>query len=190
MPRTHRNRSTSGDGIRRAEAWGWAVVAIVAALAFGGCSNRLQRLEGRVLVDGQPAMEGVQVFLYAQGSHWSAQGRVGPDGKFAMATNLRTGVMKGKYKVVLINSFESLKAASFSQEEMEAAQREGRPPKGWGEYQEKINAFLKSPPSGSGWIPKVYADLSTTPLTLEVPGARNPVTIEVPSASPETAGSR
>ncbi len=184
MRQTHRNRSARGGGIWGAKALGWAIVAVVAGLSFGGCSSRLQRLEGRVLVDGQPAMEGVQIFLYAQGNHWSAQGRVGPDGRFAMATNLRTGVMKGSYKVVLINSFESLRAASFSPEEMEAAQREGRPPKGWGEYQEKINAFLKNPPAGSGWIPKVYADLSTTPLTLEVPGARNPVTIDVPSTPP------
>jgi len=163
----------------------WLIAAVV---ALTGCSNRLQRLEGRVLVDGKPAMEGVQVFLYAQGNHWGAQGRVGANGRFAMATNSRTGVMKGTYKVVLINSLELIKAESFTPEEMEAAQREGRPPKGWGEYQKKINDFLAKPPSGPGWIPKVYADLGTTPLTLDVPGSGNPVTIDVPSKPPAAVG--
>lgn len=160
---------------------------LFAGTVFCGCSDGLQRLEGRVLVDGKPAMKGVQVFLYAQGDHWGAQARVAADGRFTMATNGRNGVMKGTYKVVLINSFESIQAESFAPDELEAARREGRPPKGWAEYQKKTNDFLAKPPTGPGWIPKVYAELATTPLTLEVPGAGNPVTIDVPSTPPEGA---
>jgi hypothetical protein len=92
--------------------------------------------------------------------------------------------MTGKYKVVLINSLESLKTESFTPEEMEAAQREGRPPKGWGEYQKKMNDFLASPPTGPGWIPKEYADREATPLSIEVPPKKRPVTFDVPSAQP------
>lgn len=133
---------------------------------------------------------GVQVFLYAQGNHQGAVARCDADGKFSAVTNGRTGLMKGNYKVVLINSLESLKAESFTPEEMEAAQREGRPPKGWGEYQAKIEGFLNKPPTGPGWIPKLYADRDASPLTIEVPPKKRPFTIEVPSAEPAAAPKR
>lgn len=157
-------------------------VAVAAfGLALAGCSNGLYRLEGQVLVDGKPAMEGVQVFLYAQGNHQGALARCGADGRFSVATNGRTGLMKGKYTVVLINSLESIKIEAFSPEEVEEAKREGRPPKGWGEYVKKEESFLNNPPTGPGWIPKVYADREATPLLIEVPPARHPITIDVPS---------
>jgi hypothetical protein len=169
---------------------GRTIAVLVLGLALSGCSNGLHRLEGQVLVDGKPAMEGVQVFLYAQGNHQGAIASCGPEGKFSVNTNGRTGLMTGTYKVVLINSFESLKAGSFTPEELEAAQREGRPPKGWGEYQAKIEGFLNKPPTGPGWIPKAYADRETSPLTIEVPPKKRPVTIDVPSAEPAAPAKR
>ena len=61
------------------------IVLAFAMSVQAGCSSRYVPVEGSILVDGKPAMEGVQVFFSPLGYTRPAEGIVtGADGQFTM----------------------------------------------------------------------------------------------------------
>jgi hypothetical protein len=149
--------------------------AVVMCLGVG-CSSGLHAVSGSVLVDGQPAMEGVQVIFTPVGDTKPAHGKVDGQGRFSLMTNQQRGVMPGKYRVLLINS-----SASISQPDTPIEPGVNVPPPEWIAYDRKLTEFLQNPPQGPGWIPKRYAALQDAPLSWTVPEDGVEATFEVQS---------
>jgi len=160
-----------------------AFVALMPFLALAtGCGDGLRSVTGVVMVDGQPAMEGVQVLFTPQGNTRMAAGAVGANGGFTMKTMVSPGVMRGEYKVVLINSTASIPPP----ESAPATGASGvgtAPPIGWDAYVNSVQKFLGNPPKGKGWIPKFYAEVGKTPLVWSVPKDGSKATFEISSES-------
>jgi len=158
-------------------------VALVPFLTLAtGCGDGLRSVTGVVMVDGQPAMEGVQVLFTPQGNTRMAAGAVGANGGFTMKTMVSPGVMRGEYKVVLINSTASIPPP----ESAPATGASGvgtAPPIGWDAYVNSVQKFLDNPPKGKGWIPKFYAEVGKTPLVWSVPKDGSKATFEISSES-------
>jgi len=153
----------------------WLLLAIL-AIASSGCGDGLRQVKGTVLVDGQPAMEGVRVLFVPQGNMRQADGTVGADGTFVMKTFEKKGVMPGDYKVTLVNSTKSI-----ARPDTEVDIASGKPPADVFKYMAEVQKLLDSPPVGPGWIPKSYADMSKTPLRVSVPKDGPTVKFEVPA---------
>jgi len=156
-------------------------VALMAVLSTG-CSDGLRAVKGTVLIDGQPAPEGVRVLFMPQGNMRQADATVGPDGTFVMKTFEKKGVMPGDYKVTLINSTKSI-----TRPDTPVDITTGKPPADVFKYMAEVQKLLDSPPVGPGWIPKLYADMAKTPLRVSVPKDGSNVKFEVP-ANTGTAG--
>ena len=148
--------------------------ATVVVCLSAGCGSGLHPVAGKVLVDGQPAMEGVQVIFTPVGDTKPAHGKVDGQGRFSLVTNQQRGVMPGKYRVLLINS-----SASISQPDTPIEPGVNVPPPEWIAYDRKLTEFLENPPQGPGWIPKRYAALQDAPLSWSVPEDGVEVTFEV-----------
>jgi hypothetical protein len=160
---------------------GWLVLGVAILLATG-CSRRFAAVEGTVLVDGKPAMEGVQVFFSPLGDTRPAEGAVvGADGGFTMRTMNEVGVMPGEYSVCLINSTNSIPKPTSDPNFVPV---NGDPPADWFAHLAAVNKFLENPPVGPGWIPKAYANHAETPLTVTVQAGRNQPVLEVQSTPP------
>jgi len=85
-----------------------AVAVAALALGLSGCGSSKYPVHGTVtLDDGTPLTKGLIVFERVDGGPpVTAQGNVGPDGRYALSTDKRgDGVPPGRYKV-LINPLE------------------------------------------------------------------------------------
>ena len=83
-----------------------AALAIVVALVAVGCSKggpKLQKVTGKLLVDGQPA-PGASLLFFTPGQKGGLvpSANTGPDGSFEIYTNSKPGVMTGNYNVTVI----------------------------------------------------------------------------------------
>jgi len=155
------------------------IVLAFAMSVQAGCSSRYVPVEGSILVDGKPAMEGVQVFFSPLGDTRPAEGIVtGADGQFMMRSMTHTGVMPGDYRVCLINSTESIPKPTSAPDFVPV---NGDPPRDWFAHLAAVTKFLESPPVGPGWIPKDYADHTKSPLTYSVSRGKNSPQFEVQS---------
>lgn len=151
----------------------WCVCLIAA-----GC-GRFAPVEGTILVDGKPAMEGVQVFFSPLGDTRPAEGMVvGAAGGFTMRTLNEVGVMPGDYRVCLTNSTESIPKPTSDPNFVPV---NGDPPADWFAHLAAVTKFLENPPIGPGWIPKDYADHTKTPLTCSVARGQNKPVFEITS---------
>ena len=160
--------------------------ALLTMLGAGcGGENRVT-VAGTVLVDGKPAMEGVRIYLSPVGNTRPADGFVGAEGTFSLKSMNNPGVMPGEYKVVLINSTESIPKPTS---DPNFTPVNGDPPKDWFAHLAAVTKFLENPPVGPGWIPKLYANHATTPLRHTVTGGNKKVTFEVES-TPVKAGAK
>jgi len=158
-----------------ARAWR-SIGMVTAAVLAAGCGNGLRNLGGRVLLDGEPAPEGVRVIFIALGDTMQADGIVGPDGRFELRTRSKAGVMPGRYKVILQNSTKSVPVPTVPIPEGVTM-----PPPEWMAYDRKVAELLSNPPQGPGWIPVAYASPETTTLTFDVPGSGSEAVLEVES---------
>lgn len=150
-----------------------------------GCGRRFAAVEGTIMVDGKPAMEGVQVFFSPLGDTRPAEGAVvGSEGEFTMRTMNAAGVMPGEYSVCLINSTNSIPKPTSDPDFVPV---NGDPPRDWFAHLAAVNKFLENPPVGPGWIPKAYASHAETPLTVSVQAGRNQPVFEVQSTPPAAA---
>jgi hypothetical protein len=135
-----------------------ALLAVV--LTIFGCGGMVP-VEGVVLIDGEPAPEGVSVFLAPTGNHKPAHSKTGPDGKFRPYTKFPgDGMMPGEYKVVLVTSTNKvpLPDHEFAREDDPAYQ----------EYLKKVEEFKRRPPT-KGSVPYTYGSPETTPLKWKIP---------------------
>ena len=156
------------------------VLAIVSAV---GCGNGMRPVSGKLTVDGQPAMEGARVLFLPEGDTRQAEGVVAADGAFEMKTFQNKGVMPGNYKVTLLNSTKSIPMPDFSAIEPGARLA----PPGFLEWEAKVKKLLESPPKEPGWIPRMYAEQSKTPLRWSVPKDGAKATFEVSHADGDKA---
>ena len=150
-----------------------SLVASLLLLTAGiaGCDgNRLRPVVGTVIVDGKPAMTGVEVVFIPQGNTREATGFVAEDGTVVMRTIGKPGAMAGLYKVVLRNSLDSIrKPQPDPTSEPTDDTKRMLAPMGWAERLAKETKFLENPPKGPGWIPKSYDSPANSPLQHTVP---------------------
>ena len=83
-----------------------AALTIVVALVAVGCSKggpKLQKVTGKLLVDGQPA-PGANLLFFTPGQKGGLvpSANTGPDGSFEIYTNSKPGVMTGNYNVTVV----------------------------------------------------------------------------------------
>lgn len=84
-----------------------AVLALLAGLAsWGGCgapadgySGPRGTVAGRMTLDGAPLTAGCQVLFMATRGGFVASGKIGPDGRYALAYRVRQGLPVGDYLV-------------------------------------------------------------------------------------------
>jgi hypothetical protein len=146
-----------------------AFLMLLTAGLVGCDGNRLRPVVGTVIVDGKPAMTGVEVVFIPQGNTREATGLVAEDGKVVMKTVGKPGAMAGLYKVVLRNSLDSIRKEPAPTSEPTDDTKRMLAPMGWAERLEKETKFLENPPKGPGWIPKSYDSPATSPLQHTVP---------------------
>jgi hypothetical protein len=80
------------------------LVGILALTGCGGGVGKLEPVEGKVEVAGQPVTGGDVTFVPVEppkGVPLRIQGKIGSDGRYKMTTNEKPGVPKGKYKVAV-----------------------------------------------------------------------------------------
>jgi hypothetical protein len=164
-----------------------AIVGVAAvALAASGCGgNGLVPVNGTLMVDGKPAMAGVRVFFSPKGNTRPADGWVAADGTFSLKTMNKPGAMPGDYAVTFTNSTESIPKPGT-----ELTPVNGDPPKDWMAHLALVTKFLENPPIGPGWIPKVYAEHSKTPLTYTVTRGANKATFDIESTPVKAAAAK
>jgi hypothetical protein len=159
--------------------------ALVALVASGCGSNSLVPVNGTLTVDGKPAMVGVRVFFSPKGDTRPADGWVVADGTFSLKTMNKPGVMPGDYAVTFTNSTESIPKPGT-----ELTPVNGDPPKDWMAHLALVTKFLENPPIGPGWIPKVYAEHSKTPLKYTVTRGVNKATFDIESTPVKAAAAK
>jgi hypothetical protein len=143
-----------------------AALALLAALAAGGCGGKTAKVQGVVTLDGKP-LPGATVTFIPAGSGRPAGGRSESDGSFRLTTfRPEDGALPGEYKVIVtlagaesapagadpMKLDDKAKAAFFTR--MSPASRAQE------EKQQR-----KAGPA----VPEVYTDVSRTPLRCTVP---------------------
>jgi hypothetical protein len=135
---------------------------LLAAVWLAGCTRDLLPVEGVVFVDGNPAESGTGLlFCPLDNPGRPATGRVGADGRFTMQTGPREGVMRGRFKVAISNSTNSVEPPVFV----------GDPDPYSPEFQlydQRLREFLARP-AQPGMIPVAYSSMTSTPLEWRVP---------------------
>ena len=154
------------------------LVQVAALSLIVGCGNGRIDITGTVMVDGRPAMEGVQVIFSPAGDTKQAYAQVATDGHFRLKTQQMIGVMPGEYRVLLINSTQSI-----PQPDTPIEPGVNVPPPEWIAYDRKLSQFLQRPPTGEGWIPVVYGSIADSPLRFRVPEDGAEATFEISSES-------
>lgn len=124
---------------------------MVAALAVcqAGCGKHSASVSGTVTLDGKPLATGVVNFTPAA-TGASAYANIGADGRYALQTGAEAGLEPGSYKVTVAANATAEQAAAMGVK----IGREGIMP-------------LLTPPR--------YADVSTTPLVVDVKAGRQEI---------------
>lgn len=127
------------------------ILAGVAALAVcqAGCGKHSASVSGKVTLDGKPLATGVVNFTPAA-TGASAYANIGADGRYALQTGAEAGLEPGSYKVTVAANATPEQAAAMGIK----IGREGIMP-------------LLTPPR--------YADVSTTPLVVDVKAGRQEI---------------
>jgi hypothetical protein len=127
------------------------ILAVVAALAVcqAGCGKHSASVSGSVTLDGKPLATGVVNFTPAA-TGASAYANIGADGRYALQTGAEAGLEPGSYKVTVAANATPEQAAAMGIK----IGREGIMP-------------LLTPPR--------YADVSTTPLVVDVKAGRQEI---------------
>lgn len=84
---------------------GMLVLAALVSLGMPGCSKgpTLQKVSGKLLVDGQPAA-GANLLFFTPGQKGGIvpSANTGPDGTFQIFSNAQPGVLPGSYSVTVV----------------------------------------------------------------------------------------
>ena len=135
---------------------------LLAAAWLTGCTRDLLPVEGVVIVDGKPVESGTGLlFCPLDKPGRPATGRVGADGRFTMQTGPREGVMRGRYKVAISNSTNTVEPPVFDGEAYPWSPEFQR-------YEQRLREFLAQP-ARPGMIPVAYSSMMSTPLEYRVP---------------------
>jgi len=141
------------------------LVLAVAGFTLGGCEAKKElphaRVHGKVTYQGKPLTYGSVMFFPVEapkdGTLQGASGDIQPDGTYELKSQSTGGALLGKHKVVVY-------AVDLG--------RSTQPSKG-GTAPAATKGTLKSV------LPKIYSDLSTTPLVHTVVDGDNPIDIEI-----------
>ncbi|MBM4010261.1 MAG: carboxypeptidase regulatory-like domain-containing protein [Planctomycetes bacterium] len=127
------------------------MLAMVATLSVcqAGCSKHSASVSGNVTLDGKPLATGVVNFTPAA-TGASAYANIGADGRYALQTGAEAGLEPGAYKVTVAANATADQAAAMGIK----VGRDGIMP-------------LLTPPR--------YADVSTTPLVVDVKAGRQEI---------------
>jgi hypothetical protein len=147
---------------------------LLAAAWLTGCTRDLLPVEGVVIVDGKPVESGTGLlFCPLDKPGRPATGRVGADGRFTMQTGPREGVMRGRYKVAISNSTNTVEPPVFDGEAYPWSPEFQR-------YEQRLREFLAQP-ARPGMIPVAYSSMMSTPLEYRVPEDGSEARFEISS---------
>ena len=149
---------------------------LVAALWLTGCGRDLLPVEGVVFLDGKPVESGTGLlFCPLDNPGRPATGRVGADGRFTMQTGPREGVMRGRYKVAISNSTNTVEQPVFDGEASPWSPE-------FQKYEQRLRDFLAQP-ARPGMIPVAYSSMVSTPLEWRVPEDGSEARFEISSGA-------
>ena len=141
-----------------------------------GCSRDFLPVEGIVLVDGKPVENGTGLlFCPLDKPGRPATGRVGADGRFTMQSGPREGVMRGRYKVAISNSTNTVEQPVFDGEASPWSPE-------FQKYEQRLREFLAQP-ARPGMIPVAYSSMVSTPLEWRVPEDGSEARFEISSGA-------
>jgi hypothetical protein len=147
---------------------------LLAAMLLTGCGRDLLPVEGVVIVDGKPVEGGTGLlFCPLDKPGRPATGRVGADGRFTMQTGPREGVMRGRYKVAISNSTNTVEPPVFDGEAYPWSPE-------FQKYEQRLREFLAQP-ARPGMIPVAYSSMMSTPLEYRVPEDGSEARFEISS---------
>jgi hypothetical protein len=158
-------------------------VALAVVMAFGmsGCGSsgpkvKPVKVEGVVLLDGQPLAGATVRYLPLDGKGESANGLTKDDGSFRLTClNGLDGALPGEYKVVVTHAAGQAVEVPGSQEE--AQKLAEKMMRGGGMGKKKSS----SQPKPKSDVPPEYSDDSKTPLRATVPSPESSVTHKLKS---------
>lgn len=135
-------------------------LAMVAAIAVcqAGCGKHSASVSGSVTLEGTPLATGVVTYTPAATGP-SAYANIGGDGRYALQTGAAAGLEPGSYKVTVAANATPEQAAAMGIK----VGREGIMP-------------LLTPPK--------YADVSSTPLTVDVKAGRQVIDLVLEADTP------
>jgi hypothetical protein len=136
------------------------ILAGVAAIALGetGCGKHAASVSGDVTLDGKPLSTGVVNFTPAA-TGASAYANIGADGRYSLQTGAEAGLEPGSYRVTVAANATAEQAAAMGIR----IGRDGIMP-------------LLTPPR--------YADVSTTPLVVDVKAGRQEIDLALEADTP------
>lgn len=167
MPTSCISRASTAAAARRSGL-------LLATLCLAGCGRDLLPVEGVVLVDGKPVENGTGLlFCPLDKPGRPATGRVGAEGRFTMQSGPRAGVMRGRYKVAISNSTNTVEQPVFDGEAYPWSPE-------FQKYEQRLREFLAQP-ARPGMIPVAYSSMVSTPLEWRVPEDGSEARFEISS---------
>jgi hypothetical protein len=137
--------------------FGFAVLALVLA---SGCSKQMAKVQGKVLLDGQPLSGATVTFMPEGGSGSPASGFTGEDGVFTLTTRTTgDGAAAGDYHVIITKQAKS----NIPEGAGDPANMKGN----WEQYMK--TRPKEGPPKASSAIPPQYSDTKNPVLKCKVP---------------------
>jgi hypothetical protein len=154
----------------------WAGAMAVLFLAAGsGCGDRLHPIDGEITVDGLVPAKGTWILFSPVGSTRPATAKTDEQGRFRLTTTTTgDGVMRGEYKVVVVNSVDDVPLPQTMIE------REDDP--AYKAYLKAVEDFKRRRPK-QGLVPLSYSTPARTPLSWKVPDDGVHLTIRIDSAA-------
>jgi len=139
-------------------------LALALVLAFSGCSKKsMNKVEGKVTLDGQPLDGATVIFEPASEDGRPASGLTGSDGVFHLTTyTTGDGAVPGDYKVLIKKSDTSMTEGMGTPDPSD--------PKAQQEAMKKFAEKQKTKPAtNKPSVPFQYGDAAKTPLKCKVP---------------------
>jgi hypothetical protein len=142
----------------------YVVPAVLILLALvPGCARKMVKVQGKVLLDGQPVEGATVSFQPDEESGPPASGLTGSDGVFRLTTHTSgDGARPGNYKVVITKTSTGSGDSPdgpMDKEAMKAA---------WEKYAAGMKS-RKAPPKTGAALPAAYGNVKSTPLKCRVP---------------------
>src|SRR5262249_39920805 len=155
-----------------------------------GCdAAKPTKVEGIVLLDGNPVRGAMVNFVPAGGEGRPASGLTGSDGVFRLTTySLEDGALPGNYKVIVVKSANTgnvgePRTAEQIKTMMMGGFKKADPKDDADQHPApKDNPGKQPPPSKPSLLPELYGNLNTTTLEVTLP-SKGKVVLELRSTS-------